>query len=188
MLALALALAAGLLAPELAGAQESSRDEIQVVSGRYKINVVSGVPVPAYSGDVHFVITVLDSTTDQPVPGARVRILTSNQADGSEGWAFALNGPDAPERYLSEVKIGTPGTWDFKVEVSSALGEVIVELPPREVRKKIGSSAGGFVLAGVFLVLLFGGIYVVWTVRREQRRRISLAAGDGNPTDGQSEH
>ena len=185
---LTVALVTGLLTPKLAGAQEGSGDDIQVLAGPYKIRVASSVPVPAYSGDVYFIITVLDATTEQPVPGARVRILTSNVADGTEGWAWALSAPEAAERYQAKVTLETPGTWYVNVEVRSALGEVLIKLPPLELPRKIGSNAGGIVFAGVLVVLMLGGVYVWWSVRREQRRRVPLPAGEGNQADGRGEH
>ena len=115
-----LALVIGLLGSEPARAQEGGENDIQVDAGPYQISVSSIAPVPAFPSDLLFLITVLDATTKKPVSGARVRILTSNQADGTEGWALALSGPVAPERYQAEVN-GRKRRW-ILLEVTDTSG------------------------------------------------------------------
>ena len=58
--------------------------------------------------------------------------------------------------------------------MSSAMGEVLLEIPPLEIRETARSSAGGFVFAGVALVIVLGGVFVWWRIRRGQRKRAAM--------------
>ena len=158
------------LVPSPALAQEDGREQVRETAGPYEIGVTIDPSTPSV-GAVHIIITVLNATTRQPVPDARVRIRTRNEGDDTGGWALALNYPRVPERYEANVNLETGGTWDVSVEVSSAMGEVLLEIPPLEVRKRAQSSAAGFVFVGVSLVILLGGVYVWWSIRRVQRKR-----------------
>lgn len=167
---LVVTLAAGTLAHKPARAQEGDGEQVRETVGPYEIGVTANPSTPAV-GAVHIIITVLNATTRQPVADARVRIRTWNEGDGTGGWALALNNPRVPERYEANVNLQTGGTWEVSVEVSSAMGEVLLEIPPLEVRKRAQSSAAGFVFVGVSLVIVLGGVYVWWSIRRVQRKR-----------------
>ena len=62
--------------------------------------------------------------------------------------------------------LGATGVWEVNVEVSSDLGDILVELPSVEVREAGGSTAVEFVFVGVLAVLVLGGGYVWWSIRR----------------------
>ena len=150
-------------------AQKDTEEQVSEIVGPYEIGVVTNPLTPTF-GDVHFTITVLNASTRQPVPEAQVLIHTRSEADGTEGWALALNISRVPERYEATVKLGVPGTWTVNVEVASAIGVVLVEVLPLEVREPTGSTAGGLVFVGVSLVFVLGGMYVWWSVRRLRKR------------------
>ena len=171
ILVLVLALAAMALDPVFVGAQHDDAERVEETVGPYKIGVTANRFAP-YSGDVDFVITVLDATTEQPVPGAQVRIRTRNETNGNEGWAVAVNTRGTPEVYKADVKLETPGSWEASIEVSSQMGDATVALPSLEVQKTVRSSSAGFVYVGVSLVIVLGGVYVCWSIRRSQRKRV----------------
>lgn len=169
-LVLVLVLAAVALDPISVDAQQGDAERAEKTVGPYKISVTANQFAP-YSGDVDFVITVLDATTGQPVPGAQVLIRTRNDTNGKEGWAIALNTPGTPEVYKADVKLESAGTWIFSVEVSSELGKGLVEVATLEVSTP-RSSAAGYTYVGVSLVVVLGGVYVWWGIRRSQRKRV----------------
>ena len=151
-------------------AQEGGAEQVWKTVGPYEIGIDTVLSAEGF-GDIHYAVTVLDAATKQPVPGARVLIRTSSDSDSTDGWAHALNTPQTPELYKATLQMEDPGTWDIKVEVSSDLGDIVVELPPVEVREQRGSRAGELVFVGVLVVLALGGLYLSWSIRREQRRR-----------------
>ena len=159
-------------------AQENDGGPARKIVGPYEVAITTSLVTPV-SGAIHFIVIVLDATTQQAVPGARVQIRTKNELDSIEGWAHAFNTPDAPELYKADVSLGPTGTWLVSVAVSSDLGDVLVELLSVEVPMASGGyTAGGFALVGVSVVLILGGGYVVWTIRREQRKRVTMPAHD----------
>ena len=170
---IALALAVSSLAPSPARAQEGDGEQVRETLGPYDIGVTITQSTGSV-GPVHFIITLLNATTRQPVPDARVRIRTRNEGDGTGGWALALNNPRVAERYEANVNLETGGTWEISIEVSSAMGEVLLEIPPLEIRETAQSSAGGFVFAGVALVIVLGGVFVWWSIHRGQRKRAAM--------------
>ena len=73
------------------------------------------------------------------------------------GRATALNTPDSPEYYKAPVNMYTPGVWRIRVEVSSSLGRVLVDLPSVEVPRLRSYMSGSFVFIGLTLVLILVG-------------------------------
>lgn len=164
---------AGTVAPlglRSVNAQEDDSERVWKTVGPYEIGITSIQSMYAF-GDVHFTVTVLDAATKQPVSGARVLIRTSNDSGSPDGWAHALNTPQAPELYKVTLQLEDLGIWDVNVEVSSDLGIVVVDLPSVEVLEQRGSGAGELVFWGVLVVLALGGLRVWWSIRREQRKR-----------------
>jgi len=141
--------------------------------GPYEVPITGSQPTPV-SGDVHPIVIVLDATTQQAVPVAQVLIRTRNEVDSIEGWARAFDTSPAPELYEKDATLGATGTWEVKVEASSDLGDILVQLPSVEVREARGSTAGELVFVGVFAVLVLGSVYVWWSIRREQRKRVPI--------------
>ncbi len=154
-------------------AQENGSGSVQKIVGPYEVAITESQLTPD-SGANHFIVIVLDKTTQQAVPGARVLIQTKNELDSVEGWAHAFNTPQTPERYEADVNLEATGTWQVSVAVSSDLGDILVELLTVEVPKASGYTAGGFALVGVSVVMALGGGYVWWAIRREQRKRVPV--------------
>ncbi len=164
-----------LLLPPLAYANEHATERFNETVGPYVINVTTEQSTH-YSSEIRFVITVLDATTQEPVLDARVRILTINEADGTEGWALALNFPRNPQLYEADLKLDESGTWNVDIEVSGPLERVLFRVPSIEVKGTTGDGMGAaeLVLAGVSLIALAGGAIYIWlTIRRHRQVRIT---------------
>ena len=177
VLALALALAVGMLFPTPVLAQQGNEQQITETAGPYEIGVTA-IPSTLSLGRVRFIITVLEAVSRQPVPDAEVLIRTRKEGEVTGGWALALSNPEVPERYLATVNMDDPGTWTVQVEVSSALGHALVEVPPVEILTARRLTAGSFIFLGVFLVLILGGVYLWWSVRRRRNLAARLSPQD----------
>ena len=116
-------------------------------------------------------VAVLNSATGQPVPDARVVIHTQHGDSAETGWATALPVPERPEIYRARMKLEYPGRWDISVEVDGPLGRVETEVGTVAIPEPRQYWAGSLVFAGMSMILFCGVAYVVWTIRRAQRRR-----------------
>jgi hypothetical protein len=165
-----------LLSPSTALAQQTGGQPYHVEAGPYQIDVVASASNLSV-GTVQYLVRVFDSQTGEPVPDARVLIRARHIDSGEAGWANALNTPVSPAEYTARIELGGPGVWAMSVDVSSALGRVEVDVPPQTVPVPRQSTAGGLVFVGVFIVLIAGGSYLTWTIRRTQQRREVSNAG-----------
>ena len=156
--------------PGVALAQEDSSQEVQVQAGAYRINVIAD-PSRLSLGTVLYTITIVNSENAQPVSDARVTINTSNEVDDIEGWALALNRPSNPGVYEATVQLDGTGIWHTSVEVSSSLGRVEVEIPPPTIPQPRQTRSGSLVFLGVFLAILLGVAYLVWSSRKAIKAR-----------------
>ncbi len=126
-------------------------------------------------GTALFSIAVLNAATGQPIPDARVVIRTAHPGSGEAGWATALSIPERPEIYRARMKLDYPGVWNVRLDVSGPLGRVEVAAGTVTIPEPRQYVAGTLVFAGVSTALLLGTAYVVWTIRRAQRRRVGSA-------------
>jgi len=166
------------LAPVSTLAQEPGEEVVRAKTGPYDITVVTNQAAPN-SGNVAFIVDVVEEAAQAPVSDAQVRIRTRNEADGTEAYAIALNTPRAPGRYVAkEVVLSNSGTWDISVDVSSPLGEVTVALPSVEVRITSGSPSGSFVFSAASLAILLGALYLWRSSRRALRRRAAAQSSE----------
>lgn len=122
-------------------------------------------------GTALFSVAVLNAATGQPIPDARVVLRTAHPASGEAGWATALSIPERPEIYRARMKLDYPGVWQVSLDVSGPLGRVEVAAGTVTIPEPRQYMAGTLVFAGVSTTLLAGTAYVVWTIRRAQRRR-----------------
>ena len=159
-----------LLSPSAVLAQQPEGQPYHVDAGPYQIDV-QAIASNLSLGTVEYLIIVNDSQSSQPVSDARVLVRARHIDTGEEGWANALNTPLSPAEYTAQVKLDGPGVWAMSVDVSSALGRVEVDVPPQTVPVPRQSRAGSLVFIGVFVVLIAGGTYLTWTIRRTQRKR-----------------
>ncbi len=116
-------------------------------------------------------VAVLNAVTGEPIPDARVVIHTRHIGSSETGWASALPVPERPEIYRARMKLEYPGPWDFRVEVDGPLGRVETQVGSVTIPEPRQYWVGSAVFGGMSVILLFGVAYVVWTIRRTQKRR-----------------
>ena len=173
LMALALALAVFAALPGAALAQEiiglDTRQRVDVPAGPYSV-VVEAKPLPSLQA-AQFFITVADAASGAPAGEVKVRVLASLQGAEEHGYALATK-VDTPGVFTATLSIETPGVWETDLEIESPAGDTyLTEGFDFEVIAPRGSWQAGGVFVGVAVVLLAGGAYVVWQIRRAQRRR-----------------
>ena len=173
--AIAVTVAAALLlwlvlgAARVASGQESP-DEVRIHSGPYDIRALlvnSNLPV----GFLQLSVLVRNAATGEPVPDARVVLITRHLKDDYEGWATALNSPVLPEQYDVRLNLDSTGEWIISVDVDSPLGQAGGQITTVEVPALKRNTSGSLVFFGVFAVLVGGVAYLWWSVRRDRRRQ-----------------
>ena len=167
---LLLVLAYWALLPSLARAQDTNVQRYREIAGAYEISMAL-VQSSLSLGTTLLAITVVEASSGQPVPGARVLLKTSHEAADSEITTIALNSQGNPERYDAVVQLDAAGTWRVAVEVDSSLGRVSVEMARLEVPETRKITGGTFVFIGVFMVIIAGVAYVWWSTQRGRRHR-----------------
>ena len=171
LMALAVAVSAGL--PGAALAQEiiglDTRQRVDVPAGPYSV-VVEAKPLPSLQA-AQFFITVADAASGAPAGDVKVKVIASLQGTDEYGHALATK-VDTPGVFTATLKIETPGIWETDLEIESPAGDTyLADGFDFEVIAPRGSWQAGGVFVGVAVVLLAGGAYVVWQIRRAQRRR-----------------
>ena len=172
--ALLLALAAVFALPSAAAGQEGGREEVRHI-GAHDIRVLP-TNLNLGAGSAQYSILVTHPETGEPVPGARVMMLTGNQEDDEPGWAYATNSPADPQQYNAHLKLDSTGQWTISVDVSSSLGADFVEVGVLEVPSVNRLTQGTWVFVGVFALILGGIAYVWWSARRDYRRKQAARA------------
>lgn len=164
---------------ELAFAQGNGQDDD--IAGPFRID--RQVTVGAYSlfveaeasnlslGTALISIAVLNDATGEPAPGAQVVIHTRHEVTGETGWASALSLPEHPEIYRARMKLEHPGLWAINVEVDGPLGRVETRVGTVTIPEPRQYWVGSVVFGGMSVLLFCGVAYVVWTIRRTQKRR-----------------
>ena len=173
LIALALALAALVALPNPALAQEiiglDTQQRVDVPAGPYTV-IVEAKPLPSLQA-AQFFITVADAASGAPAGDVKVRVLASRQGAEEHGYALATK-VDTPGVFTATLIIETPGIWETDLEIESPAGDTyLTEGFDFEVIAPRSSWQAGGVFIGVAVVLLAGGAYVVWQIRRAQRRR-----------------
>lgn len=138
------------LAQETAQPQQAGPYLVSVSPGQFRTSI----------GQQLIAVTLLDAATRGPVPGASVTIRTINETTGAPGWATALSTPSEPRQFTAILRLNSPGRWRFSVDISSPLGQAVVDLAPTDVTSPDSSLAGYLVYALVLGTIVFGGIYI----------------------------
>ena len=183
---LTLAMLLCVLAPDIVQAQETRIERVNATTRPYEITGWED-PSNLSAGRTLFVVRVLNATTGEPVPHAGVVIRFTHSVIVRYGRATALNTPDSPEYYEALVNMDAPGVWRIRVEVSSSLGRVLVDLPSVEVPRLRSYMSGSFVFIALVSVAVLAGGYLWWSARRAQRRRETSPLNEELGTDGEPE-
>ena len=184
LLPLFLLLSLGLLLTPLmavpAAAQQDGADPKllinRVTAGGYDL-AVAGEASNLSLGSAQFSVTVREAATGQSITDARVQIRTRHLLHDETGWATALSVPARPEEYRARMKLEYPGPWQVSVEVDGPLGRAGTDVGSVTVPEPRQYVVGTLVFAGVSVVLLMITGYLVWSIRRSQRRREAANAG-----------
>ena len=183
--ALLIALAASILMPHPAAAQEIRGLDTQlredVPAGPYTVTV-EAKPLPSLQA-AQFFITVDDAATGAPAGDVKVQVLASLQGTDEHGFAHATL-VDTPGVFTATLIIETPGVWETDLLLEApdgstygAEGFALEVIAPTEQREAARLEAG-LIYIGVAVVLLAGSAYLVWQIRRTQRRRAAVGGGD----------
>lgn len=147
---------------------------VNVIAGPHAVRVVV-VNSNLAAGFVKLVLFVTSAETGEPVPDAKVTILSNNEEQDLDGWATALNSPGMPERYDVRMKLNSTGEWLISVDVSSSLGQGGATAMTLEVPSFRRYTSGSVVFFGVFAVMMLGIAYIFWSTKRNNRRRREAA-------------
>lgn len=148
----------------------------RVTTGGYDV-AVAGEASNLSLGSAQFSVTLRHAASGQPITDAQVRIHTRHLIEAETGWATALSVPARPEEYRARMKLEYPGPWQVSVAVDGPLGQTETAIGPITVPEPRQYVVGTLVFAGVSVILLFITGYVIWDIRRAQRRREAANAG-----------
>ena len=148
----------------------------RVTTGGYDV-AVAGEASNLSLGSAQFSVTLRHAASGQPITDAQVRIHTRHLIEEETGWATALSVPARPEEYRARMKLEYPGPWQVSVAVDGPLGPTETAIGPITVPEPRQYVVGTLVFAGVSVILLFITGYVIWDIRRAQRRREAANAG-----------
>lgn len=161
------------LAQDIRGLDTKLRTD--AIAGPYTVTA-EAKPLPSLQA-VQFFVTVADTASGNRADDVRVEIITSHQGSAETGFALTTK-IDTPGVFLATVTMETPGVWETDLLIESPAGDTYgVEGFAFEVFAPTSTPEAGFVFIGVAVVLIVGGAYLVWQIRRTQRRR---AARIGN--------
>ena len=164
--------------PALVQAQDiigASTQHTSGVAGPYTVEGEARL-LPSRQAAIH-IVRVYDAATGLPVDDARVKVLMSLRGSDKAGWAHAIS-PNAPGLYSATVELAEPGIWETTLLIEPPEGgKYGVGSFTFEVATPTAERSAGFVFLGVALVLAAGASYLVWQIRRNQRRR-RLASGE----------
>ena len=147
------------------------RIDRNVLVGGYKLCVEAEASKLSL-GAASVSVAVLNAITEAPVYDARVVIHNRHGESGESGWATALPVPERPEIYrVARMRLDYPGQWDLSVAVDGSLGRVETRVGTVTIPQPRQYWVGSVVFAGMSVFLLGGAIYVVWSIRRAQKRR-----------------
>ena len=161
-----LALADG---PDLALANGGSRPLVtDAISGPYELQI--GIfPGDPKVGNLHVSIQVNAADGGAPVTDATVMVSASGPVGAANVPPVqAVNMPQSPQFYETDLPLDTVGSWTLKVETQSGLGPASLGIP-FQVTEPDGIDILFLVAGGVALVALT--LWVLERIGKRQKRR-----------------
>ena len=162
-----------LAAVAAAGTVWAGGDVAEIFRGRagaYEITL-GVLPEEPALGRVHFSVTVSDAESSEPVTDAEVVLVAVDEEGREEYQSRALNTPDDPLCYDSNMIFESAGAWTIRVEVEGASsGKVSVDVPLEVSDPALTPGPAGTVLFVVVLAVLTGGGLYVWRSSRRALR------------------
>ncbi len=163
------------------GAQQDEPPEdgrgVEVVAGPHAVKVFV-INSNLAAGFLQMALFITDASTGETVSDARVVLKANNEDQDYEGWATALNSPAMPQRYDVRMNLGSTGDWTIDVDVSSSLGQGGARAFTLEVPALNRYTDGSLVFFGIFAAMALGIAYIVWSAKRQNRRRREAAEGE----------
>lgn len=164
------------MAPRPALAQGPPSQPEPVTAGPYALRVErtqSNLTI----GFVQFSLYLTEAASGQPVPDAQVILISRHIEEENDGWSVAVNTPQRPERYDARMNLESTGEWEIRARVQSDLGLAEAVIDQITVPTVALRSSGSFVFFGAFALILGGVVYLIWSVRRNNRKRRLLQSG-----------
>ena len=126
------------------------------------------LPYPPKVGHVHFSITLSDAETSLDVTDAEVTIVANDEGGEPTYQARALNTPQEPRFYTTNISFRAAGSWSLEVRVDSPrLGATTFSVPMEvEIQSIAAAPEGTLVFIGLMVVLVGGATYVWYSARR----------------------
>jgi len=143
---------------------------VDVIAGPHAVRVVV-INSNLAAGFLQIALFITDSNTRETVSDARVILKANNDGQGYEGWGTAHNSPANPQRYDARMNLGSTGEWTIDVDVKSSLGQGATNALTLEVPALNRYTDGSLVFFGIFAVMMLGVIYIICSVKRDNRRR-----------------
>ena len=143
---------------------------MNVIAGPHAVRVVV-INSNLAAGFLQMALFITDSNTKETVSDARVILKANNDGQGYEGWGTAHNSPANPQRYDARMNLGSTGEWTIDVDVKSSLGQGATNALTLEVPALNRYTDGSLVFFGIFAVMMLGVIYIICSVKRDNRRR-----------------
>lgn len=163
---------------ELIGADRG----VNVVAGPHAVRVVV-INSNLAAGFLQMALFITDANTGETVSDARVVLKANNEDQDYEGWGTAHNSPANPQRYDARMNLGSTGEWTIDVDVSSSLGHGGANALTLEVPAIKRYTDGSLVFFGIFAVMMLGLAYIIWSAKRDNKRR---RLAEENNTQGES--
>lgn len=128
-------------------------------------------------GFVQFSLYLTEAASGRAVPDAQVILISRHIEEENDGWSVAVNTPQRPERYDARMNLEATGEWEIRARVQSDLGLAEAVIDQITVPTVALRSSGSFVFFGAFALILGGVVYLIWSVRRNNRKRRLLQSG-----------
>lgn len=127
------------------------------------------------AGFLQIALFITDANTGETVSDARAILKANNDDQDYEGWGTAHNSPRDPRRYDARMNLGSTGEWIIDVDVTSSIGHGGAIALTLEVPSLNRYTDGSLVFFGIFAAMMVGVVWLIWSVKRQNRRRAELA-------------
>lgn len=155
-------------------AQESRERGAELVreqDGPYVVTMLA-LPATARVGRINFTITVESVTRSSLVEDAQVEVIATNPGADPDWLSPAISFTQNPTSYVGNGEFEAPGMWGIEIRVEGPEGRAIVSFPLEVNALARSNTIGGAIaLAAALAVAVAGAAWVVYAIRRAQRRR-----------------
>jgi hypothetical protein len=147
---------------------------VNIIAGPHAVRVVV-INSNLAAGFLQMALFITDANTGETVSDARVILKANNDDQDYEGWGTAHNSPRDPLRYDARMNLGSTGDWVIDVDVTSSIGHGGATALTLEVPALNRYTDGSLVFFAIFAAMMVGVIWLIWSVKRQNRRRSELA-------------